>query len=67
MSESMKKYVKAITVGLLAGSLTLGAVGCNQEKENNVTYYDNENDPLRFTTFVVVTLVSIAYCLEQLS
>ncbi|MDE7295972.1 MAG: hypothetical protein K2N84_01775 [Clostridia bacterium] len=52
----MKKYLKAITIGLLAGSLTLGAVGCNDTDNpgpDNKKYFNNETDPLRFTTLEV--------------
>lgn len=47
----MKKYAKAITVGLLAGSMTLGAVAC--KGGDNTVYYDNDNHPIRFTTLEV--------------
>lgn len=46
----MKKFAKAVTVGLLAGSMALGTVGC---KDGNQKYYNNEDDPLRFTTLEV--------------
>lgn len=51
----MKKYLKAITIGLLAGSLTLSAVGCKDpdNPDSDKKYYNNENDPIRFTTLEV--------------
>lgn len=46
----MKKVAKAVTVGLLAGSMALGTVGC---KDGSQKFYNNEEDPLRFTTLEV--------------
>lgn len=49
----MKKFAKAITVGVLAGSMALSAVACKPDDDGNKKYYNNETDPLRFTTLDV--------------
>ena len=49
----MKKFAKAITVGVLAGSMALSAVACKPDEDGNKKYYNNETDPLRFTTLDV--------------